>query len=75
MGHAVHIQSREQYIAALGVLDHMEGMWHGRGPSSAPVLIVTDKQYNALVKAGVVEANGKEGKTRGKKATARQARS
>jgi hypothetical protein len=51
MGHAVHIQSREQYIAALGVLDHVEGTWRGIGPSSAPVLLLTDKQYSDLVAA------------------------
>src|SRR5262245_6666336 len=67
MGHAIRIQSREQYIAALRVLDHVEGTWRGMGPSAAPVFLLTDKQYNALVKAGVVTPNGKEGNAGGKK--------
>ena len=75
MGHAVRIQSPEQYIAALGVLDYVEGTWRGVGPSSAPVLLLTDKQYNALVKAGVVTPNGEEVKARGKKATAKKTKS
>jgi hypothetical protein len=72
MGHIVRIQSREQMIAAIGVLDEMPGMWHGRGTPEAPVLLVTEAHYKALVKAGVVPANGTEGKARGKKATAKK---
>ncbi len=72
MGHIIRIQSREQYIAALNVLDDLPGMWHARGPSTAPVLLVTDAHYQALVKAGVVSANGKEVKARGKKTTGKQ---
>jgi hypothetical protein len=68
MGHRVHIQSKEQHIAALRVLDYMRGTWLGIGPSSAPVLVVTDEQFSALVEAGVVPANAKEVKARGKKA-------
>jgi hypothetical protein len=75
MGHAVHIHSREQYIAALDVLDYLEGTWRGIGPSSAPVLLLTDKQYTALVKAGVVTPNGNEVKGRGKKANAKKTKS
>ena len=75
MGHTVHIQSREQYIAALDVLDNVDGTWRGIGPSSAPVLLLTDKQYKALVAAGVVTPNGKEVKGRGKKATAKKTKS
>jgi len=75
MAHAVHIQSREQYIAAIGVLDRTKGTWQGRGSSSAPVLFVTDEQYNALVEAGVVPANDKEVKARGKKATGKKTES
>ena len=74
MGHIVRIQSREQYIAALNVLDYVEGIFHARGPSSAPVLYVMENQFQALVKAGVISANGKEVKPRGKKATTKKAK-
>lgn len=72
MGHIVRIQSREQYIAALNVLDYVEGTFHARGPSSAPVLYVTDDQFEALVEAGVLSANGKEGKPHGKRTPAKK---
>ena len=75
MGHIVRIQSREQLIAAIGVLDKVKGTWHGVGPSSAPRLLLTDEQYNALVEAGVVAANDKEVKGRGKKATPKKTKS
>jgi hypothetical protein len=75
MGHAIRIQTREQYIAALEVLDFMKGTFVARGPSSAPVLFVTDEQYQALVKAGVISVNGKEGNARGKKAIAKKSKS
>jgi hypothetical protein len=75
MGHAVHIQSREQYIAAIRVLNNIKGMWSGIGPSSAPVLLLTDDQFQALVDAGVVGPNGKEAKSRGKKETAKKTKS
>jgi len=75
MGHAVHIRSKEQYIQALRVLDHVEGTWQGIGPSSAPVLLLTDAQYTALVKAGVVPEKDKEVKARGKKATTKKTKS
>jgi hypothetical protein len=67
MGHAVHIHSKEQYIEAIRVLDGVKGTWQGIGPSSAPVLLLTDEQYNALVEAGVVPSNDKVVKARGKK--------
>jgi hypothetical protein len=75
MGHAVHIQDREQYIQALRVLDKVGGTWQGIGTSSAPVLLLTDAQYNALVEAGVVSANDKEVNARGKKAPAKKTKS
>jgi hypothetical protein len=75
MGHAVHIHSKEQYIQALRVLDKVAGTWQGIGPSSAPVFLLTDAQYRALVEAGVVSADGKEVKARGKKATGAKAKS
>jgi hypothetical protein len=67
MLHAVHIQSDEQYMAAIKVLNFVKGTWHGRGPSSAPVLLLPDDHYNALIEAGVIPANGKKVKARGKK--------
>ena len=75
MGHVVHIQNREHFIEALEVLDELPGMWHARGNPSAPILLVTDAHYQALVAAGIVPANGKEAKSRGKKATAKKAKS
>ena len=75
MGHAVRIQSREQMLAAIRVLNNVEGTWRGVGTSDAPVFLLTDKQYNALVEAGVVQANGKEAKARGKKAAVKKTKS
>jgi hypothetical protein len=75
MGHAVHIHSKEQYIQALRVLDQVVGTWQGIGPSSAPVLLLTDAQFNALVEAGVVPANDKEVKARAKKGPNKKAKS
>jgi hypothetical protein len=68
MGHAVRIHSKEQEIQALRVLDKVGGTWRGVGTSSDPVMLLTEAQYNALVEAGVVPANDKEVKARGKKA-------
>jgi hypothetical protein len=73
MGHVVRIQSREQYTAALRILDVVPGTFHASGPSSAPVLVVGDLQYDALVNAGVISANGKKEGTRGKKASSKKA--
>ncbi len=73
MGHKVRIQCEEQHIAAIRVLDSTKGTWLGIGPSSAPVLVVTNEQFNALVEAGVVPPNGKEVNASGKKATAKRA--
>jgi hypothetical protein len=72
MGHIIRIQSEEQYASALRVLDVVPGTFHASGPSSAPVLVVDDEQYTALLKAGVIGANGKEGKGRGTKASAKK---
>jgi hypothetical protein len=72
MLHAVRIQSDEQYIAAIEVLNFVKGTWHGRGPSSAPVLLLPDEHYNALIDAGVISANGSEIKARGKKASTKK---
>jgi hypothetical protein len=75
MGHAIRIRSKEQYIAALRVLNYMEGTWQGMGPASDPVLLVTDAQYEALVQAGVVPSKDKEVRPHGKKATAPKTKS
>lgn len=75
MGHALHIRSKEQFIEALRVLDHVQGTWQGIGTSEAPILLLTDAQYNALVEAGVVPAKDKEVKARGKKATSKKTKS
>lgn len=75
MGHIVQMKDQEQFIEALGVLNELPGLWHARGNPAAPTLLVTDTHYRALVKAGVVSSNGKEDKSRGKKATARKAKS
>lgn len=75
MGHVVHIQSDEQYANALEVLDKVTGTWQAVGPSSAPVFLLTDAQYNALLAAGVVSANDQEAKPRGKKAPTKKTKS
>lgn len=75
MGHVICMQSRDQYLAALRVLDELPGTWHCRGPVENPVLLVTDSHYKQLVKAGVVSANGKNGKSNGKKSPTRKAKS
>jgi hypothetical protein len=75
MGHAVHIRSKEQYIKALGVLDKVGGTWQGIGPASDPVLLLTEAQFNALIKSGVVSPNNKKVQARGKKANAPKAKS
>ena len=75
MGHVIRIQSLDQYKAALRVLDKLPGMWHSRGPSASALLLVLDAHYKALVKAGVVSPNGKEGKSRGQKAPVKKGKS
>ena len=75
MGHIVHIQDREHFVAALRVLDKLPGMWHSRGSAETPSLIVLDSHYQALVKAGVISPNGTEEKSHGKKRSAKKAKS
>ena len=75
MAHKIHMQSKEQEIAAIRVLNHTKGTWLGIGTSSDPVIVVTDEQFKALVEAGVVSANGEEVKARGKKASAKKVKS
>jgi hypothetical protein len=67
MAHVVHIRSKEQFIKALDVLIHLPGTWQGRGTSADRVLLLQDSHYNALVEAGVIPANDKLVKSRGKK--------
>lgn len=69
MGHIVRIDSDKQFIAAINVLNELPGMWHSRGDDKTVELRLLDSHYQALVKAGVISPNGKEGQTRGKKAT------
>ena len=75
MGHVIRIKSREQYMAALNVLDYLPGTWHSRGPTESALLFVNEEHYKALLKAGVIPLNGKEGKARGKKTTGKKAKS
>jgi hypothetical protein len=75
MLHPVRIKSKEQYKAAIEVLDNVNGTWHARGPSSDPVLLLPDEHYNALIKAGVIPANGNEVKPRVKKAITKKTKS
>jgi hypothetical protein len=56
---AVPITSREQYIKAIEVLDQVGGTWHGVGQEEW-FLLVSPRQYNALVEAKVVIPIDKE---------------
>ena len=67
MGHVVRIVSREQHIAALRVLNGLPGTWQAIKKSDDILFLLTEAHYQALVKAGVVPANGKEVKSHGKK--------
>jgi hypothetical protein len=51
---AVRITSREQYIAAIGVLTAVGGTWQGVGDEER-YLLVSPRQYEALVLANVVD--------------------
>jgi hypothetical protein len=75
MGHIVSIRDDEQYISILRVLNRMPGTWCGFGSSAEPKIVVTEKQYRALVQAGAISANGKEDRSSGKKAPAKKTRS
>ena len=75
MAHIVRIMNDKHWVDVIHVLNKLPGMWHSRGPEDAPVLLVLDSHYDALVEAGVVAANGKGGKTRGKKKSAKKAKS
>jgi hypothetical protein len=75
MEYTIRLQSREQYIAALRILNVVPGIFHASGPSSSPILVLGDTQYQALMNAGVITANGKEERVRGKKTSAKKAKS
>jgi hypothetical protein len=62
-------------IRALQVLDKVSGTWQGIGTSDHPIFLLTDAQFNALVEAGVVPANDREVKGRGKKANSKKTKS
>jgi hypothetical protein len=65
---AVLITSREQYIKAIEVLDQVGGMWQGVGFDEW-FLLVSERQYKALVEAGVATpTDPKKEQKRGKKA-------
>jgi hypothetical protein len=70
---AVDIDSPEQYSKALAVLTEVGGTFHGVGQEKK-YLLVTEAQYAALVAAGVVKKNQKNGRkerSRGPKKTNR----
>jgi hypothetical protein len=75
MEHIVRLQSREQYTAALNILDVVPGTFHASGPSSGPTLVLGETQYQALIDAGVIAGNGKEQKGNGTKARHKKANS
>jgi hypothetical protein len=64
----VQIKTWDDYVKAIDVLIEVGGTFLGRPEQ---VLIVTEDQYRALVDAKVVSADGKETKSRGKKAKKR----
>jgi hypothetical protein len=67
---AVAIESPEQYSKALDVLTQVGGTFHGVGGEKRS-LLVTEAQYQALVAAGVVKANGTKEQGRGTKKAGR----
>ena len=71
MAHVVRIDANEQFKRAISVLNELPGMWHSRGDDITVELWLLDSHYEALVKAGIIPANGKNGKeakAHGKKA-------
>lgn len=66
---AVPITSKKQYEKAIEVLDRVGGTWQGVG-FTEKYLLVSPRQYEALVEAGVVTPeNPKKDSKRGKTAT------
>lgn len=64
---AVRIKSDEQYRKALDVLIEVGGPFQGRGPLEKRFLIVTNAQFDALIRAKVVKETGTKGIDRGQK--------
>ncbi len=68
---AVPITSKEQYIKAIEVLDSVGGTWSGVGFEER-YLLVSERQFQALVEAGVAapkeeKKDAKQGKKSGKR--------
>jgi hypothetical protein len=62
--HRIELKDFDTYKRAVGVLIEVGGPFAGEGKD---VLIVTDEQYEAMVKAKVVSANDEKARGRGKK--------
>jgi hypothetical protein len=60
----VRLEDDEQLRKAFRVLIRVGGTFHGRPER---ILLVTDQQYKALIRAGVIRPNGKA-RTSGQKA-------
>ena len=63
---AVHIENPEHQRRALKVLMEIGGPFQGRGREKR-ILVVTNDQYEALIRAGVVKRDGARVHLRGKK--------
>jgi hypothetical protein len=72
LAQAIRMQSWEQHIKALKVPDEAGGTWQAVETSAAPVFLLTDAQYNALIQAGVVRSNRQEDNARGSKKAAKK---
>jgi hypothetical protein len=69
---AVPITSKERYIKAIEVLDRVVGAWQGVG-FEVRYLSVSERQYEALVEAGVAAPKDeKKDAKHGKKSRQRQ---
>jgi hypothetical protein len=69
---AVPITSKEQYIKAIEVLDRVGGTWSGVGFEER-YLLVSERQFQALVEAGVaVPKDEKKDAKHGKKSPKRR---
>jgi hypothetical protein len=75
MMHRVSIASLDQFAKTIGVLNKIPGTFHAVGSSSDRILLVTDEQYKALVKARVISPNDTEVARRGKKKPNQRAKS
>jgi len=64
----LQIDDWDKYVQAFNVLIRVGGTFQGRPEQ---VLVVTDAQYEAMIAAKVVTANGTEAATRGQKAKKR----